>query len=209
VLKITISAEIDVLKNRGTLVVRLFFIKVFSRGFFLDLDKLRIKFDTKRKEKDSKNGKKLNSIRNKKRKKNKTLEIHINADKKNKQSTSMLFSTILKNVEIRQADIELSLGIAYDAFTTSIVLVGLQTLLNIGIVFLRTKFDTKVNVKSNADYNNNNLQLKTTVHIYFSIISIFKGLFIIIWHKINKAFKYRRTQGYANNRHKKFKRKAT
>jgi len=209
VLKITVQAELDMLKNRGTLVVRLFFIKVFSRDFFLDLDNLQIKFKEKRQKRVGNaklsrhnSGDKLGVS------KKDTPEIHLSIDKKDKQSiASMLFTPIIKGLQIKNADLEINLGIKDDAFLTALAFGSFQIFLNIAVAFLVTKFGTKVITKTHTDFNNNKLQLNATIYNYLSIFSIIKGLFVIALHKINKVFIFTRRLFNANNRHKNKQRK--
>ena len=187
VLKITVNVDVDILKNSGAVVVRLFFIKVFSRTFSLDLETLQIKFRKKTNKKPAKGVKKANPITH-------------NSKFKGSLTLEYIIKLALKKIEIRNMDISLLFGIKDDAFATCIGLGLLQNSIHaFGTVFNK-KHNTNISLQPISIYSENVFKLNVVVKNYICVIRIIKALFIFIWHKISKVARKLKIKRFSKSR---------
>jgi len=184
-IKIGVTFNADILKNVGKVSIRLWGIRVFKIA-------LQVKFiDGYISVVPIEKSKKNIGNKQKKNKKREQREIHLNTNRKDKKSISvLLFSPLLEKLYIPTAKINLKFGIANDAFLSVLSFQTICFLIDNASLFLQVNFNTKIEKKYDLEFNQNIFELNSEVENKIYIRDLIVGLFKHLMHKINNKTKF-------------------
>lgn len=156
---LTVNAGVDILGNSGYIKLRLFFIPLFSGK--IHLEALDLKHS--------------NLILEFKRKRE---EIHLNADKNDKQSIRNFIKKvpILSAIRVRNVTFDAAIGKSDDAFFTTLTAGSLRTVFYALAAVLKSREDVTVRERILAVYTEDKLQANVFGIISLSIANIIYSL---------------------------------
>ena len=170
-IKVSVTLDVDVLKNKGNICIRIFGIIVFKRNARLEFnDKVKLKLC---------------------KEKTKCLQKQQYAKPKRRKSKRVFLSKflylIIERAIIPKLHVVLEFGINEDAFLAALSFGSITVALDSGLAFLSTRIYTNITTDYKVNFERTVFKVMMDSNVNIRIADIFSGLFRAILHKINNS----------------------
>jgi len=157
-IRIEIEMSAKIIENSGGFKIRVFGIPVYAGSFYAE-------------SKDPTHNN-LILVHHEKR-----AEIHLSADKKDRQSVvSYLSNPLLSNLRLKYLALDVRLGVKHDPFLTTMAFGSARIVLYSVLGFIKTRFGTEITENFTPDYYSDRLDFSARAEISIRPADILYGL---------------------------------